>query len=118
MWRIVLVLWLTLFTFPAVAAIEDIALADLPPEVHDTLRMIRRGGPYPHRRDGLIFGNFERRLPAKPRGYYLEYTVRTPGVRTRGARRVIAGRGAPGDVRRAEYYYTEDHYQTFWRIRE
>jgi ribonuclease T1 len=118
--RFLFALLLALLALPAAAAmpIEDIALADLPPEAHETLRLIKRGGPYPHKRDGLIFGNYERRLPVKPRGYYLEYTVRTPGARTRGARRIIAGRGAPGDVRRAEYYYTEDHYQTFWRIRE
>lgn len=118
MLRALLTLLIALFAFPAGAAIEDIALADLPPEAHATLRLIQRGGPFPHKRDGLIFRNFERRLPVKPRGYYLEYTVRTPGVRTRGARRIIAGRGAPGDVRKAEYYYTDDHYQTFWRIRE
>ncbi len=118
MLRFLLALFIAVFTFPATAGIEDIALADLPPEAHDTLRLIHRGGPFPYKRDGLIFSNFERRLPAKPRGYYLEYTVRTPGAKNRGARRIIAGRGAPGDVRRAEYYYTEDHYQTFWRIRE
>jgi ribonuclease T1 len=118
MLRVLLTLLVTLFAFPAGAEIEDIALAARPPEAHTTLRLIHRGGPFPHKRDGLIFRNFERRLPAKPRGYYLEYTVRTPGERTRGARRIIAGRGAPGDVRKAEYYYTEDHYQTFWRIRE
>jgi ribonuclease T1 len=118
MWRFVLALLLAMLTFPAVAEIKDIAFADLPPEAHQTLRLINKGGPFPYKRDGLIFGNFERHLPKKPRGYYLEFTVPTPGERTRGARRIIAGRGAPGDWRRAEYYYTEDHYQTFWRIRE
>lgn len=89
----------------------DITLAELPPEARQTLQLIQQGGPYPYRRDGVTFGNFEKRLPSRPRGYYREYTVPTPGERTRGARRIVAGR-------EAEYYYTDDHYQTFRRIRE
>lgn len=87
------------------------SLAELPSEAHDTLRAIRQGGPYAYPRDGVVFGNFERALPKRPRGYYHEYTVKTPGVRSRGARRIISG--TPG-----EYYYSADHYQTFKRIRE
>ena len=90
---------------------SGIALAELPPEARETLRAIRQGGPYAFDRDGVVFGNYERRLPKHPRGYYHEYTVKTPGVRTRGARRIISG--APG-----EYYYSADHYQTFTSIRE
>lgn len=86
-----------------------IALADIPPEARQTLILIDRGGPFPYRRDGIVFGNYESRLPLRARGYYREYTVPTPGSRDRGARRIIAG--ADG-----ERYYTPDHYQRFWRI--
>jgi ribonuclease T1 len=108
-----LVLLLVLVALPAAARsiLVDIAIADLPPEARQTLQLIKQGGPFPHRRDGVTFGNFERRLPSKPRGYYREYTVPTPGERTRGARRIVAGR-------ESEYYYTGDHYETFRRIRE
>jgi len=84
---------------------------DLPPEVRETLALIKQGGPFPYRRDGVVFGNRERRLPVQPSGYYREYTVPTPGARDRAARRVVSG--APG-----EFYYTDDHYNTFRRIRE
>ncbi len=92
--------------------VETIAAAELPPEALATLRLIRQGGPYPHAKDGTVFGNRERILPARPRGYYTEYTVRTPGARDRGARRIVAG-GRPKIV---EYYYTDDHYASFKRI--
>jgi ribonuclease T1 len=100
------------------AEVGEILLADLPPEARQTLVRIRQGGPFPYKRDGIVFQNRERRLPAKPRGYYLEYTVPTPGARDRGARRIVVGRGATADIRRAEAYYTEDHYRTFQRIVE
>lgn len=101
------------------AGLETIQAAALPVEARETLALIRRGGPYPYRKDGSIFGNFERRLPARPRGYYREYTVPTPGARNRGARRIVAGQGSTGDTRTSgEYYYTDDHYRTFRRIRE
>lgn len=108
--RHLLAVLLALFVLPA-AAVEAVARADLPHEARQTLRLIQQGGPFPFRRDGVTFGNFERRLPLRPRGYYREYTVPTPGERTRGARRIVAGS-------EAEYYYTSDHYRTFWRIRE
>jgi ribonuclease T1 len=102
-----------------VACAGEVALAELPREVRETLRLIRQGGPFPHRRDGSVFFNREQRLPVRPRGYYSEYTVRTPGSRDRGARRIVAGRGAAGDpASSGEYYYTDDHYETFCRIRE
>lgn len=88
-----------------------IAVADLPDQARATLRAIKQGGPFAYDRDGVVFGNFERALPKQARGYYREYTVKTPGVRSRGARRIISGSGG-------EYYYTDDHYQTFKRIRE
>ncbi len=97
-----------------------VALDQIPPEAAHTLRLIRRGGPFPYpRKDGSAFGNFEKRLPPKARGYYREYTVPTPGSRDRGARRIIAGEGRSGDVATSgEYYYTDDHYRTFRRIHE
>lgn len=92
------------------ATMPEIAAADLPREAHETLRLIEHGGPYPYERDGAVFGNFERLLPARERGYYREYTVATPGIRHRGARRIVVGKSG-------ERYYTEDHYRTFRRIR-
>jgi ribonuclease T1 len=83
----------------------------LPPEAIDTLRLIERGGPYPYRQDDGVFGNREGRLPRQSRGYYREYTVETPGSRDRGARRIIAGGRPP-----VEYFYTEDHYDSFRRF--
>ncbi len=100
--------------------IPAVALSELPPEAQRTLQLIRQGGPFPYpRKDGVTFGNFEKRLPLKRRGYYREYTVPTPGVKHRGARRLIAGAGRDGDVATSgEYYYTDDHYRSFRRIRE
>lgn len=94
---------------------DTIAVSALPSEARQTLAMIKQGGPYPYAKDGTIFGNFEKRLPIQPRGYYREYTVRTPGSRNRGPRRIVAG----GDLTSsAIYYYTDDHYQSFRRIKE
>jgi ribonuclease T1 len=84
---------------------------DLPREARETLTLIKQGGPFSYKRDGVVFSNRERRVPAQPNGYYREYTVPTPGARDRGARRIVAGK--PG-----EYYYTDDHYNTFRRVRE
>ncbi len=92
-------------------AIEDIAVAELPSEARETIRLIRKGGPFPYAKDAAIFGNREAKLPRHKRGYYKEYTVKTPGERTRGARRIVAG--ASGEL-----YYSEDHYNRFRRIRE
>lgn len=101
------------------APIGEIAGAALPREAHATLELIKAGGPFPYARDGSVFGNRENVLPRRERGHYREYTVRTPGARDRGARRIIAGSGASGDVRTSgEYYYTDDHYNSFRRIRE
>jgi len=92
-------------------------VAELPPEGRRTLAAIHAGGPFASRRDGVVFGNRERLLPRRPRGYYAEYTVPTPGAQNRGARRIIAGRGSTDDFRNSgEYYYTDDHYQSFRRI--
>ncbi|GAA3669611.1 hypothetical protein GCM10022237_31830 [Nocardioides ginsengisoli] len=87
-----------------------VALAALPREAQATVRLIDDGGPFPYPgKDGSTFGNFEGVLPRKPRGYYAEYTVPTPGASTRGARRIIAGDGG-------QLYWTADHYLTFARI--
>ena len=85
--------------------------AGLPPEAIETLALIQRGGPFPYRKDGTTFQNRERLLPAKPRGYYREYTVPTPGSRDRGARRIVAGCNPP-----EVFYYTADHYSSFRQI--
>lgn len=96
---------------PVGAAAREVQASQLPLEARETIALIRRGGPFPHERDGTPFGNFENRLPAQARGYYREYTVRTPGAMSRGARRIVTGRGG-------ELYYTEDHYGSFRRIKE
>jgi ribonuclease T1 len=93
------------------ADLAIISIAELPPEGRDTLRAIKQGGPFAYPRDGVVFSNFERVLPKRSRGYYHEYTVKTPGVSNRGTRRIISGVAA-------EYYYTADHYKTFKRIQE
>jgi ribonuclease T1 len=93
------------------STLPRVSAAELPAQALATIELIRKGGPYPYQRDGLVFGNFEKRLPPRERGYYREYTVRTPGATGRGTRRIVAGKGG-------ELYYTEDHYQTFRRIRE
>lgn len=95
---------------PSPAATE-VAAADLPREARQTLALIKKGGPFPYAKDGTVFANREGLLPQRKRGYYREYTVKTPGERTRGARRIVAGRSG-------DYWYTEDHYASFRRIRE
>ena len=83
----------------------------LPAEARDTLALIARGGPFPYRQDGGIFQNREHRLPSRPRGYYREYTVETPGSDDRGARRIVTGGDPP-----AEFWYSDDHYRSFRRL--
>ena len=89
------------------------ALAQLPPQGRVTYALIYRGGPFPHDKDGIVFGNRERLLPAHPRGYYREYTVGTPGARNRGARRIVCG-GKP--ITPSVCYYTADHYNSLREI--
>ena len=84
------------------------ALAFLPPEAHATLALSDRGGPCPHRQDGTTFQNRERLLPQRPRGHYREFTVDTPGLGHRGARRIVTGGDPP-----AAWYYPADHYRSF-----
>ena len=100
---------------PAVAqANQSIALADLPKQGRETYALILAGGPFPYEKDGTVFGNRERILPAQKRGFYREYTVKTPYARTRGAKRIVCGgsQAAKPEV----CYYTEDHYASFKRI--
>jgi ribonuclease T1 len=93
--------------------IGTVALSALPVQVQDTHQLIHQGGPFPYEKDGVVFGNRERILPMRKRGYYREYTVRTPGSRDRGARRMVCGGPAtqPDDC-----FYSADHYASFRRI--
>jgi guanyl-specific ribonuclease Sa len=97
---------------PTTAGVPTCPLATLPPEVVDTLRIIRSDGPFPFpHNDGVVFGNRERHLPDQSRGYYHEYTVITPGASNRSTKRIITG-GAPITNPR-QYFYTADHYDSF-----
>ncbi|UCV02953.1 ribonuclease domain-containing protein [Dechloromonas denitrificans] len=115
--RFLIVLWLAIgsaygFSFGHdQPTVDTVGLSELPREARQTLTLIKTGGPFPYPRDGIVFGNFEKRLPLRQRGYYHEYTVKTPWRSDRGPRRIIAGRDD-------EYYYTDDHYRSFRRIRE
>ncbi|TAG26961.1 MAG: ribonuclease [Burkholderiales bacterium] len=97
---------------------QSIALADLPKQGRETYALILAGGPFPYEKDGTVFGNRERQLPAEKRGYYREYTVKTPYARTRGAKRIVCGGiQSVGKPNQPEVcYYTEDHYASFKRI--
>jgi ribonuclease T1 len=94
----------------ALATVSD---RELPREAKEVLTRIEAGGPFSYDRDGVVFGNRERILPGRARGYYHEYTVHTPGERTRGARRIVCG----GPQRTPDAcFYSDDHYQSFRRI--
>lgn len=115
-WHILYVFsfWL-LLCLPCVAqeipsgTLAFISVSELSPQARNTLHLIKQGGPFPYPRDGAVFSNYEHRLPRQPRGYYHEYTVRTPGARNRGPRRIVCGAVV-------ECYYSGDHYRTFQRI--
>lgn len=90
-----------------------ISVSELPQQGVKTYELIHQGGPFAHEKDGVVFGNRERLLPAQKRGYYHEYTVRTPGARNRGVRRIVCG----GQPRTPDIcYYTADHYASFRKI--
>ncbi|MGW0868946.1 ribonuclease domain-containing protein [Streptomyces sp. NPDC002740] len=91
----------------ATTAVGSICYDDLPSQAYTTLNLIAKGGPYPYSQDGSVFQNRERVLPSQSTGYYHEYTVKTPGSSTRGARRIVTGQKSQED------YYTADHYVTF-----
>lgn len=97
------------------SSLAAVQVAELPIQGRETYELIRQGGPFPFGKDGAVFGNRERSLPAEKRGYYREYTVLTPGSRDRGARRIVCGGPA-----RAPHacYFTADHYGSFRRIVE
>ena len=116
---------------PTRSRADEIRIAELPAEARETLRLIKRGGPYPHDRDGVAFGNYEKLLPEAQRGHYREYTVSIPGLSHRGTRRIVVGcerqrpgAQSPGLLHLAycrdggEFYYTADHYRTFRRVVE
>lgn len=96
------------------AAETTIAVTDLPRQGQRTYALILKGGPFPYEKDGTVFGNRERLLPRERRGYYREYTVETPGLRNRGARRIVCGGQRP--ARPEACYYTSDHYSSFRKI--
>ena len=96
-------------------SIGTISWAGLPVEARKTLVLIKQGGPFPYAKDGAVFGNYEGVLPKQKRGYYHEFTVKTAGAHNRGARRIIVG-GEP--VASQDFYFTDDHYATFKRIKE
>jgi ribonuclease T1 len=91
----------------------SVSVDQLPPQGRTTYQRILQGGPFPYEKDGVVFGNRERMLPLEKRGYYREYTVKTPGSRDRGARRIVCG--GPATTPNA-CYYTADHYASFRKI--
>ncbi len=93
---------------------STLSKTDLPREGQETYQLIRKGGPFPYEKDGTVFGNRERLLPREVRGFYREYTVRTPGVKHRGARRIVCGGQIPRNPQTC--YYTQDHYASFRMI--
>ncbi|MGD9955755.1 MAG: ribonuclease domain-containing protein [Candidatus Nanopelagicales bacterium] len=93
----------------ATTDLPTMAVAELPPEGVETLQLIKDGGPFPYSKDGSTFQNREGILPSRPKGFYQEFTVETPGSDDRGARRIIAG----GDGSR---FYTDDHYASFREV--
>jgi ribonuclease T1 len=98
----------------ALASTQTVAVAQLPPQGRSMLTLIYQGGPFRHDKDGVVFGNRERLLPPSVRAYYREYTVRTPGVRSRGARRIVCGGFKPAAPDAC--FYTDDHYASFRKI--
>ena len=95
-------------------ALQTVARAELPAQAQTMMALIEKGGPFKYDKDGTVFGNREKILPARQRGYYREYTVKTPGERSRGARRIVCG----GQQPRAPdaCFYTDDHYGSFRQI--
>ena len=98
--------------------LRDVAVRDLAGRVawrgdvdlRPVLDRIQRGDRDAHRDDGTVFGNREHRLPEKPRGWYREYVVRTPGLHGPGPQRLVVGTDG-------EAFYTSDHYATFTEVR-
>jgi ribonuclease T1 len=108
---------------PVLAKTTSVTFYDLPTQAQKTIILIKQGGPFPYARDGIIFGNFEKKLPHRPYKYYREYTVQTPGIPNRGAKRIIVGglrkkrsHEYPKNWYADIYFYTPDHYHTFYQI--
>ena len=81
-------------------------------QIDQTIALIQQGGPFPYpNKDGSTFYNREGKLPAQSQGYYREYTVPTPTVSHRGARRIVTGGNPP-----TYYYLTVDHYDSFQKL--
>jgi ribonuclease T1 len=95
-------------------SLGTISVAELPVQGQRVYALIASGGPFAHDKDGVVFGNRERQLPAFRRGYYREYTVKTAGLRNRGAKRIVCG-GLQVQSPDA-CYYTDDHYASFRKI--
>ena len=93
--------------------LATMSIGELPKQGAETYALIFRGGPFPYEKDGTVFGNRERLLPGQKRGYYREYTVKTPYARNRGARRIVCGGPA---TQPDACYYTADHYASFRKI--
>jgi ribonuclease T1 len=96
---------------PTPDGLPVIAATELPKQAQETIALIKAGGPFPYSRDGIVFSNREKILPKEKRGYYKEYTVKTPGAKNRGARRIVTG----GE---GQFYYSDDHYASFKRVLE
>jgi ribonuclease T1 len=96
---------------PTPDGLPVIAATELPKQAQETIALIKAGGPFPYKRDGIAFSNREKILPKEKRGYYKEYTVKTPGAKNRGARRIVTG----GE---GQFYYSDDHYASFKRVLE
>jgi ribonuclease T1 len=96
------------------SGLPTVSLGALPVQAQRTHSLILAGGPFPYAKDGTVFGNREKLLPLHRRGFYREYTVRTPGVRNRGARRLVCGGEVPTVPKAC--YYTEDHYVSFRQV--
>ncbi|GEM49591.1 ribonuclease domain-containing protein [Deinococcus cellulosilyticus] len=108
-WWLPVVLVVAVSTPGAAKDLPTVRLQKLPVEARTTYQLILKGGPFPYAKDGSVFQNREKLLPIKPRNHYREYTVPTPGVNTRGARRIICGPVM-------DCFYTSDHYRSFRRI--
>jgi ribonuclease T1 len=96
---------------PTPDGLPVVAITALPKQAQDTIALIKAGGPFPYKRDGIVFSNREKILPKEKRGYYKEYTVKTPGAKNRGARRIVTGS-------EGQFYYSDDHYASFKRVLE
>jgi ribonuclease T1 len=112
--RFIVALALFVSTATAFAFSNHVALSALPKEAQSTYALIQQGGPFPYEKDGTVFGNRERQLPQQKRGYYREYTVKTPATKDRGAIRIVCGGAKPKTLDAC--FYTDDHYASFKRI--